>query len=226
MGNFQNALLSESDLEDLKFIKSYLDQENENSFRALYEKYRAFLFRIVINRLWNDPELAGECVQESMLKAWISIKSFDQNRSFRPWLTKIAINMANDLCRKYKKLKSNISLDKPLNEYVSVNEPSTLIDIIPDQRQNIENNALSNDRYEQIVALTKELPEPEQTILNLSVFENLSTNEISQITDINLRTIQRRLQIGFKILSELCLKNNIRLIVTQCIGLHVLYKII
>ena len=65
----------------------------------------------MITRQWT---LAEDAVQEAFIKAFKHIQSFDMNRSFLPWFTKIVVNEARRLLKKtdmYSELESLENID-------------------------------------------------------------------------------------------------------------------
>jgi len=64
-----------------------------------------------ITQSWEDAE---DVVQESFLKAFVHLKSFEGRSSFSSWLTRIAINSALMMLRKRRMVE--ISIDSPAIE--------------------------------------------------------------------------------------------------------------
>ena len=54
----------------------------------------------MIARLVHDPGVAEELAQETFLKAFRRLDTFDQRRGFSPWLLRIAHNTAIDALRR------------------------------------------------------------------------------------------------------------------------------
>src|SRR5258708_7243932 len=60
---------------------------------TLYRAYAEKLFRTV-HRITRNREDAEDAVQDSLLRAFLHLKSFDGRSTFSTWLTRIAINSA------------------------------------------------------------------------------------------------------------------------------------
>ncbi len=66
---------------------------------TLYRAYAEKLFRTV-HRITRNREDAEDAVQDSLLRAFLHLKSFDGRSTFSTWLTRIAINSALMILRK------------------------------------------------------------------------------------------------------------------------------
>jgi RNA polymerase sigma-70 factor, ECF subfamily len=69
---------------------AFVELSNRHSKKLLRRTYR-------ITRNWQDAE---DVLQDSLLKAFIHLKSFEERSSFLSWLTRIAINSALMTMRK------------------------------------------------------------------------------------------------------------------------------
>ena len=71
----------------------------QDAYAGLLQRYERPVFN-VIARLVNDPGVAEELAQETFLKAFRRLDTFDQRRGFSPWLLRIAHNTAIDALRR------------------------------------------------------------------------------------------------------------------------------
>ena len=55
-----------------------------------------------LNRLVKNIQVAEDLTQETFIKAWKNLKSYDQKRSFKTWIFTIAKNTAFDYFKKKK----------------------------------------------------------------------------------------------------------------------------
>ncbi|MBO0710137.1 MAG: sigma-70 family RNA polymerase sigma factor [Acetobacteraceae bacterium] len=82
------------------------------AFDALCLRHLPRLF-VVALRITNDPAVAEEIAQETMLRAWREKDRFDPARGrLVPWLNRIALNLALD-CRRGTKAVTQIPEDLP-----------------------------------------------------------------------------------------------------------------
>ena len=69
-----------------------------DAFRLLVERHARSLFGLAYRMTGNESD-AEDVVQESFLRAYRQLKSFDQRASFGTWLYRIAVNSSLDLVR-------------------------------------------------------------------------------------------------------------------------------
>ncbi len=71
----------------------------QRGYAALVERYQRQVFRLIV-RLIGDSGVAAELAQDTFLKAFRRLASFDRRRGFSPWLLRIAHNTAVDARRR------------------------------------------------------------------------------------------------------------------------------
>jgi RNA polymerase sigma-70 factor (ECF subfamily) len=72
---------------------------NKGAYQVLVERYQGRLLRVALDILKNASD-AEDVVQESFVKAFLSLDKFKNQASFYTWLHRITFNMAVDLQRK------------------------------------------------------------------------------------------------------------------------------
>jgi RNA polymerase sigma factor (sigma-70 family) len=78
----------------------------EWAFMELYKRNSPRVFRSIY-RITKNREDAEDALQDSMLKAFLHLKRFDQRASFSTWFTRIGINSALMILRKRPKPGAN-----------------------------------------------------------------------------------------------------------------------
>ena len=78
------------------------------AFRNLAQKHRSSVYHI-ISKIIRDHETANDLVQETFMKAFVSLASYRPEYRFSTWLYKIAANCSIDYLRK-KRIQA-LSLD-------------------------------------------------------------------------------------------------------------------
>ena len=71
----------------------------QDAYAGLLERYERPVFSLIV-RLIQDPGAAEELAQETFLKAFRRLDTFDRHRSFSAWLLRIAHNTAVDALRR------------------------------------------------------------------------------------------------------------------------------
>ena len=105
-----NQARTPSSREDADFVLE-ARSGNQDAYKALAHKYeRAIYYHI--NKIVRDSGIIDDLVQETFLKAFNNIHSYDTSFAFSTWLYRIATNHSIDYLRK-KKLKT-LSIDQPI----------------------------------------------------------------------------------------------------------------
>lgn len=86
-----------------------LQKKDKRAFEELYDSYSAVLLGIAF-KITKDQDLADDVLQESFVKIWKHIESFDpQKATIFTWMLNITRNTAIDCIRK-KSYQSNIQI--------------------------------------------------------------------------------------------------------------------
>jgi RNA polymerase sigma-70 factor (ECF subfamily) len=83
----------------------------EDAFRTLVARHQRGVFNLLV-RMLRNPSLAEELAQETFLKAFTHLRSFDPRYKFSNWILRIAHNAAIDAIR--RRGPQELSLDEPL----------------------------------------------------------------------------------------------------------------
>lgn len=161
--------------------------KNTNSIRAkeaLYKHYYSYAMSISLRYAYSKNE-AVMIINDSFMKVFDKIKSYDDSYSFKGWLRRIVINTAID---KYRR-------DKIHNEKT---ESVPLGNIIGNYE-----DAISKLTVEDIMSLLNDLSETQRLIFNLSEIEGYSHKEISKKLEIPVGTSRSYLYRAKSTLREL-----------------------
>ncbi len=89
-------------LTDLDEIITMVKNGDQAAFRKIVEEYRQQAFSMAF-RIVCDEEEARDIVQESFIKIWQKIDTYDMSMKFSTWLYKIVANSAIDRMRQIKR---------------------------------------------------------------------------------------------------------------------------
>jgi len=155
-----------------------------NAFSVLVDKYQDRIYSVALNYVSN-PEDAVDVAQETFLKAYTKIRTFDSASAFYTWLYRIAINTAIDFLRK-RKSRPVESLD---------DEKFTELGIEPVSRDLAADPEAVAVRSEQARMLRKaisSLSDKLKTVIVLHDVEGLSQEEVAEILKIPVGTVKSR----------------------------------
>jgi len=165
---------------DIKEIISSSIQRDELSFRILMERYADYAFSVAF-RIINEEEESKDIVQEAFISVWNNIESFRKEENFTNWLYRIIVNKCNDSLRK-KKRKALIYPDSD-----NWKIPGLFSGYNPEERlNNLEIGSL-------IRHLTNNLSSKQKIVFVLSDLEELSHDDISEVTGMKKTSIKSNL---------------------------------
>lgn len=126
----------------------------------------------------KNPDDALDVIQESIYKAMSSIHTLKSPEFIKTWYYRIVVNTALDLLRKQKKV------------------------VLVDTEAFADVQSSANDRLEEhdLHCALEQLPESYRTIVVLRFFEDLTLDEIAEVTGINISTVKTRLYKSLKML--------------------------
>jgi RNA polymerase sigma-70 factor, ECF subfamily len=158
---------------------------SDSAFEELVRRHQHRVFALVggILRRREDVE---DVAQQVFLKAFVSLKRFDQRSAFSTWLYKISVNECWDYLRK-KKVRPLI-YESDLSE-----EQVSRLDGIVSQNRAPEapsDRAEARDLLERIL---EKLSEQDRQLLFLKEVEGFSVEELAEILDLNVNTVKVRL---------------------------------
>jgi RNA polymerase sigma factor (sigma-70 family) len=171
----------ESTKEDHSLIRKALVGE-QDAFSRLMEKYKDSVCN-VIYRIIHDKDEVEDLLQETFIKAFASLNSFNEQYSFSTWLYKIATNNCIDFLRK-KKLRT-FSIDRTINY-----EGGEATYEIPDTNYEADRNLLAEQRKNTIQEAIDSLPEKYRMVIVLRHQQEKNYDEISEILDIPIGTVK------------------------------------
>lgn len=156
---------------DGKLIKK-IKKGNQQAFRILYDRYANYALRTAyaITRSRSD---AADVVQETFIKVYRNIDTFDLNKAFKPWFYRILINES----RRFLKKNSRESV-------------TTSSDVLLDYLHQSQNEMKS---YENLNIALEYLPENTRTLLILKYLNAFTEKEIADMLELNLSTVKSRL---------------------------------
>jgi RNA polymerase sigma-70 factor (ECF subfamily) len=159
-----------------------------SAFGVLVERYQNKAYAISVKIVQNHDD-ALDCVQDSFIKAFRSLSTFNFQSSFNTWLYRIVTNTSLDLLRKNKKYQSNIPIEKPL----SGDDDDDYFIQIEDQKADVENIAVSNQTVIAVREAISQLSEDLKKVILLFEIEQFSLIEVSKILNIPVGTVKSRL---------------------------------
>jgi RNA polymerase sigma-70 factor, ECF subfamily len=181
-------------LTDPDKIIEMVKKGDQAAFRILVEEYRQQAFSMAF-RILCDEEEARDIVQDSFIKIWQKIDTYDMSMKFSTWLYKIVANGAIDRLRQIKR-HNLVNLEKVIGKIDHLNLDNT-------QRE-VDNKETAR----QIRWLAEGLPEKQQFVFILRDLEGIDSPEVRKILNMSENSVKSnlyhaRIAIREKLLKEI-----------------------
>ena len=169
-------------------IKSLLvrgaKERAKEQYEGLVARHQYRISRIAFRYLKNEADV-DEAVQDTFLKAFLHLPSHEEKVPFIAWLMRIAINSCLD------RLKAKSRRNRWMLPLIDSNgnERTDIAELIT-RNQNPEEELLSKEQRTRLNTIIQRLPERQQSVLMLSVFESATTQEISAIMGVSEATVR------------------------------------
>ena len=165
------------------------------AYDQLMAMYHDAVFNIILRMVHNRQE-AEDLTQETFIKAYNSIASFNEEYAFSTWLFKIATNHCIDFFRK-RKLKT-FSMDEPVKY-----KDDEISHEYADTNPTIEKEMVASEKSRIIRQAIEKLPDKYRTAIILRHHEEKSYEEIAEILDLPLGTVKARIFRAREMLKKL-----------------------
>jgi RNA polymerase sigma factor (sigma-70 family) len=167
---------------DYKGDRYYIEQilaGNNNSFSFIVERHKNQAYNLAF-RISGNHEEAEELAQDSFLKAYRSLKTFKMKSSFATWLYRIVYNTSISHVRIKK--KGVLSLE---------DFPADATDFIGTNTS--EEEAEQEYRNSLVNFAMQKISEEERGLISLYYYEEMTTDEISEVTGMSKSNVKVKL---------------------------------
>jgi RNA polymerase sigma-70 factor (ECF subfamily) len=172
---------TDSRSEDSAIIADALAGDSR-AYQRLMDKYHDAIFNFIY-RMVHDREQVEDLTQEAFIKAFGSLKSFNEEYAFSTWLYKIATNNSIDFIRK-KKLQM-FSIDKPIES-----KDSDFTFELPDDSYEADRELISDQRALMLNEAIDQLPEKYRMVIRLRHVEERTYEEIARMLKLPIGTVK------------------------------------
>jgi RNA polymerase sigma-70 factor (ECF subfamily) len=150
-------------------------RHHPEAFAELVRRYQDRVYALAYRFLRNHSD-AEDVAQETFLRAFRALGSFETGRRFAPWLFRIATNLCLDMLRARRPIAS--LEDDPV-------PPASL--------ERVEATVDVRERWRALQAALETLPEGLRVVFLLRHESDLSYQEIAQVLGIPVNTVRTRL---------------------------------
>ena len=173
----------EPDVEDI--LLKGAKEGNEFAFAQIVERYEKRVYQLCY-RMTGNPEDAADQTQETFLKAWRGLPSFQGDCALGTWLHRLAVNCCIDYLRREKKRRAQVtSLDASGGEAPPPEQP----DSGPGPQEQLE----QRERQRAVQRALEKLTLEHRAVLLLRESQGLSYGEIARALGLEEGTVKSRL---------------------------------
>ena len=185
--------------EDRQIVARILDG-NKNEFSKIERRYGTLIYSL-LRKMVRNSEDAKDLTQETFIKIYNNLASYNPIYPFSSWILKISSNTCIDFLRK-KKIDTI-----PLEKQDDDNENDIYLQI-PDTTSIPDKTLINKEKIQNLNKLIDMLPETYQKIIKLRFEDDLNYIEISETLNIPLGTVKTLIFRARKMLEILAKKHN------------------
>lgn len=179
-------------------IVAELKAGSEEAYAWLIGEFNQPVYSLVY-RMVSDPADAPDTTQEVFLKVFRGMKHFNGQSSLKTWIYRIALHEASNRRRWWFRHKSRETSIEPLEAAA----PSlALKDCLADDTESPFDKFAHEEVRARVEDELRKVAEPYRTTVILRDLEEMSYEEIAEVTQVSLGTVKSRLTRGRQALKE------------------------
>jgi RNA polymerase sigma-70 factor (ECF subfamily) len=187
---------------------------NEDAFRRIVEAHRTELHAHCYRMLGSVHD-AEDALQDTLLRAWRGLPSFQDRSSLRTWLYRIATNACLDVIGRRPRRTLPVDSGMPSGPKDDPGQPlveSVWIEPYPDETLGLADGYAGPEaRYEQreavelaFIAALQRLPPTQRAVLIMREVLGFSAREVSETLETTVASVNSALQRARKSVDERC----------------------
>jgi RNA polymerase sigma factor (sigma-70 family) len=181
---------------DLDLVRA-LQAGDESALSQLIARHQEPLFRFICRSMANEAD-SHEILQDTFVRVYTKIQTFQPTARFVTWLYKIAFNLCRDQARsrRWRERGQTDSLDEAREGEESLGSQ------IPGQTLSAWEELCEQELKERLRVAISQLSEDLRVAFVLAVLETKSHSECAEILGTTAKTIEMRVYRARKILLE------------------------
>ena len=185
-------------LSDAVLVSQYASG-NEWALAQLIERHKSRIYSFIFSKV-KDRDLSDDIFQETFIKVINTIRkqNYNEEGKFLPWVMRISHNLIIDHFRKQSKVK----FQRDQEEY-------SVFSKMIDSQLNIENSMIAGQIEDDLHTLILKLPQDQQEIIRLRLYDDLTFKEIAELNQISINTALGRMRYAIVNLRKMINKNQI-----------------
>ena len=155
------------------------------AYAELCRRHREMVFRTAL-KITQNPDDAEDVLQDSWMRAFAHIGSFNGRSTFSTWVTRIAINSALTTIKR-RRTRREVTLDDPLDP-----DNRRVIEMLEPSR-NPEERCLETERMRLVRQSIERLPPKLRTAIDILQSQDCTVDELAMLAGVSLTTMKSRL---------------------------------
>jgi len=184
------------DISDKSLIEAHLRGDSE-AFGGIVRRYGNGILGY-LTKICNNRELAEDLFQETFKRAHEKLHTV-RGSSLRPWLFKIATNVAINQRRKQQRRDMKLFIGQ---SNCNGNNPELTTTAVLEKQQQPFEEAVSSERKDQVRKALFGLPDKQRTALILVYYQYLSYREAAEALDCCLGTVKTHIYRALRKLAK------------------------
>jgi RNA polymerase sigma-70 factor (ECF subfamily) len=178
-------------------VVTELKAGSEEAYAWLIAQYHQPIYSLVY-RILSDPADAADTTQEVFIKVFRGMKHFNAESSLKTWIYRIALHEASNHRRWWFRHKAQETSMEPAEdcEIAENGQSWGLKDTLVDEGASPFDFMAREELRSRVEQELKQIQEPYRTTLILRDIEELSYEEIADVTETSLGTVKSRLMRG------------------------------
>lgn len=168
---------------------------SHGAFSELHRLYGHRLYKRILS-ITKNHEDAEDVLQETMMRAYLALDSFEGRSQLLSWLTRIAINTSLMALRK-SRVRPEASFD-----FSSSSEDEGPQIQIKDPKPSPEESCLQNEKRARVMHAISGLKPSLRRVIQLHMSQECSMKEMARSLDVSVATVKARLYRGRRRLME------------------------
>jgi RNA polymerase sigma-70 factor (ECF subfamily) len=187
---------------DEELLQEYHCTGSREAFAEIVHRYERSLFGYLYHHLGNVANAEDIC-QKTFLVALKESGKFEDGRTFRPWLYRIATNLVFDHKRKAR-LHAVISIDAPVGDSA---DGYSLAEAVAGNEPEPFENPMDREIAQKVRDAVQSLPTQLRQVVYMVYFQGLSYREAADASGTHYSTVSSRLEKAVRKLN--CLLKNV-----------------
>jgi len=181
------ALGGSSDRSDQELAERTISGDTR-AYEQLVVRYQRLVYRILWSR-GGDPQEIEDMAQETFMRAWERLHTFDPAQPFKAWIARVATNLAIDHYRARSRRPVLVELpDEEVAPQAGDADPALVAQSLDDQRG--------------LLRALQQVPPLYREVLVLRFVEDLPYDEIATALDLPLGSVKTRIFRGRELLKQ------------------------